>query len=70
MGCADCTYDYDFCTDCSNGFVWNNDFTCIPAVIGLEAASQNTIFIFKKKPLNYLDLHLDLKLLFYFENIY
>jgi hypothetical protein len=39
IGCSTCIIDYDFCTDCTNGFVWNNDFTCIPAVVGLEAAS-------------------------------
>ena len=39
LGCASCIVDYDFCTDCSNGYIWNPDYTCIPAVIGLEAAS-------------------------------
>ena len=39
MGCATCQIDYDFCLDCTNGFTWNTDYTCLPAVIGLEAAS-------------------------------
>lgn len=39
LGCASCSVDYDFCTECDNGFTWNTDHTCLPAVIGLEAAS-------------------------------
>lgn len=39
LGCATCRVDYDFCTECTNGFTWNTDHTCLPAVIGLEAAS-------------------------------
>ena len=38
-GCYSCSVDYDFCTECHNGYVWNPDYTCLPAVIGLEAAS-------------------------------
>lgn len=38
-GCSGCTVDYDYCTSCFNGYIWNGDYTCIPAVIGLEAAS-------------------------------
>jgi hypothetical protein len=35
LGCDKCNTDYDFCTDCSAGFTWNPDYTCLPAVIGL-----------------------------------
>lgn len=38
-GCNGCLVDYDYCTSCFNGYIWNGDYTCIPAVIGLEAAS-------------------------------
>lgn len=38
-GCSACVVDIDFCTDCESGHLWNTDFTCIPAVIGLEAGS-------------------------------
>lgn len=38
-GCWQCVYDIDYCTECQNGFAWNPDYTCLPAVIGLSAAS-------------------------------
>jgi hypothetical protein len=38
-GCSACVVDYDYCTECFNGYTWNPDNTCLPAVIGLEAAS-------------------------------
>lgn len=38
-GCSSCLVDYDFCIDCQNGYLWNTDHTCLPAVIGLSAAS-------------------------------
>lgn len=38
-GCWSCSVDYDYCTECQNGFIWNPDYTCLPAVIGLSAAS-------------------------------
>lgn len=39
LGCADCAVDIDFCTNCENGYALTSDNTCLPAVIGLEAAS-------------------------------
>jgi len=44
-GCKNCDIDYDYCTECENGYTWNNDFTCIPAVIGLQAASLAILVI-------------------------
>ena len=38
-GCYGCLTDYDFCTDCHAGYAWNPDYTCLPSIIGLEAAS-------------------------------
>lgn len=38
-GCQTCYIDYDFCTDCEPGYVWNDDFTCLPSVIGLLATT-------------------------------
>lgn len=39
LGCASCVTDVDFCTDCTSGFYWNSDYTCLPAGVGLLAAS-------------------------------
>lgn len=44
-GCSACLTDYDVCTDCANGYTWNKDFTCLPAVIGLEAAALALLVI-------------------------
>lgn len=44
-GCSYCLIDNDFCLMCENGYVWNSDFTCIPAVVGLEASSLALLFI-------------------------
>ena len=38
-GCSDCNIDYDFCIDCESGYVWNDDWTCLPSVIGLLATT-------------------------------
>jgi hypothetical protein len=43
-GCTVCIAETTFCLNCANGYVWNN-YTCIPAVIGLEAASLALLFI-------------------------
>jgi len=37
--------DYDFCESCHGGYVWNPDYTCLPAVVGLEAASLALLVI-------------------------
>lgn len=44
-GCSSCIVDNDFCLACYNGFVWNTDYTCLPSVIGLEAASLALLVI-------------------------
>ena len=38
-GCSTCVIDYDYCSDCDPGYVWNDDYTCLPSVIGLLAAT-------------------------------
>lgn len=44
-GCSTCAIDNDFCLTCDNGFVWNADYTCLPSVLGLEAASLALLVI-------------------------
>ena len=49
-GCQTCYIDYDFCLDCEPGYVWNDDYTCLPSVIGLLATTLfllvvGTVFI-------------------------
>ena len=44
MGCYSCAIDVGFCTTCFAGYSWNN-YQCLPAVIGLEAASLALLFI-------------------------
>lgn len=43
-GCQSCDIDNDFCTACDSGFIWTN-YACLPAVIGLQAASLALLFI-------------------------
>ena len=38
-GCQTCSIDFDYCTDCEPGYVWNADYTCLPSVIGLLATT-------------------------------
>ena len=38
-GCSECVADYDFCTSCDPGYVWNADYTCLPSVVGLLGAT-------------------------------
>lgn len=44
-GCYSCQIENTWCTSCNNGYVWNSNYTCIPAIIGLEAASLALLFI-------------------------
>jgi len=43
-GCYTCSVDNTFCLTCQSGYVWDN-YKCLPAVVGLEAASLALLVI-------------------------